>query len=69
MGGKPLSHLRRIFQKNLSLFSATRGGEVGGGPCGQFPPPVWRNWSGTQRDKSGTTHIYFTSRYKKGRQK
>ena len=30
MGGKPLLHLRRIFQKNLSLFSATRGGQVGG---------------------------------------
>ena len=31
------------FQKTLSLFSTTRGGQVGGGPVGQYPPPVWRS--------------------------
>ena len=58
MGGKPLLHLRRIFsEKPFPVFGYSRGS--GGGPGWQYPPPVWRNWSGTERDKSGTTRSYM----------
>ena len=59
------------FLETLSPFSATKRAN---------PPPsslslspirwgaIERNQSGTERDKSGTTHIYFTVRYKRVRQ-